>query len=62
MSTAPSEPQIADDELVVPPLPGWALPAVIVLTALIGLAIWYLWGVSDALSALAGPIWLFLCR
>jgi len=57
-----SELQISDEELVVPPLPGWLLPVAGGLTAIIGLAIWLLWTVSGPLSSLIDPTWIFLCH
>lgn len=62
MSASPIEQPISDDELVVPPLPRWFIPAALLLTALIGLTIWYLWVATDPVRAMAGPSWLFLCH
>jgi hypothetical protein len=62
MSTPPIEQQISDDDLVVPPLPSWFVPAVIMLAVLLGLTIWYLWVATDPVKAMEGPSWLFLCH
>ncbi|MBX0330668.1 hypothetical protein K2Z83_23715 [Oscillochloris sp. ZM17-4] len=62
MSTPMIEPQIADEELVVPPLPGWFVPAALAMTVVLGLVIWYLWVATDPAAAMAGPSWLFLCH
>ncbi|NTW97123.1 MAG: hypothetical protein HGB28_01060 [Oscillochloris sp.] len=56
------KPSPPDEEIVVPPLPGWLAPAAVALSALLGLATWVLWGFAGPLSSLAEATWLFLCR
>ncbi|NTW00609.1 MAG: hypothetical protein HGA19_04785 [Oscillochloris sp.] len=62
MHTAMVEQRVNDEEVVVPPLPIWLMPAVVVLTGLFGLVIWLLWTFSGPISSLIDPRWIFLCH
>lgn len=62
MSTAMITPQIPDEAVAVPPLPGWLAPAALTVTVIAGFVIWALWTTIDPTAALADPSWIFLCH